>query len=46
MVDCVDREGNVVVKGTVLRVIKPKKYDATVVITVEIPHEYIKTGAA
>ena len=43
VVDCVDREGNVVVKGTVLRVIKPKKYDATVVITVEIPHEYIKT---
>ena len=26
-----------------IRVIKPKKYDATVVITVEIPHEYIKT---
>lgn len=41
-VDCVDREGNIVVKGKVLRIIKPPKYDATAVITVVIPIEYIK----
>ena len=42
-VDCVDRAGNTVVKGKVIRIIKPPKYDATAVITVEVPTEYIKT---
>jgi Fe-S-cluster-containing hydrogenase component 2 len=42
-VDCVDREGNTVVKGKVLRIIKPPKYDATVVITVKVPIEYLRT---
>ncbi|AEE91734.1 4Fe-4S ferredoxin iron-sulfur binding domain-containing protein [Tepidanaerobacter acetatoxydans Re1] len=40
-VDCVDREGSAVVKGKVLRIIKSPKYDATAVITVEVPAEYI-----
>lgn len=42
-VDCVDREGNAVAKGKVLRMVKPPKYDATAVITVEIPAEYLET---
>jgi Fe-S-cluster-containing hydrogenase component 2 len=41
--DCVDREGNMVVKGKVLRIVKPPKYDATAVITVEVPMEHLKT---
>ena len=41
-VDCVDREGNMVVQGKVLKIINPPKYDATVVITVEVPMEHIK----
>lgn len=41
-VDCVDREGNMVVQGKVLRIINPPKYFATVVITVEVPMEHIK----
>jgi len=41
-VDCVDREGKPVAKGTVLRVVKSPKYDATAVVTIEIPMEYIK----
>lgn len=42
VVDCVDREGKLVVKGTVLRVVKSPRYDATAVVTVEVPMEYIK----
>ncbi len=42
-VDCVDRAGNTVVKGKIIRITKPPKYDATAVITVEVPTEYIKT---
>lgn len=41
-VDCVDRAGNFIVKGTVLRIVKPPKYDATAVITVEVPMNYMK----
>ncbi len=40
-VSCVDRAGRFVVKGRVLKVKNPKKYDATPVITVEIPKKYI-----
>lgn len=42
VVDCVDREGRVVTGGTVLRIAKSQKYDATAVITVQVPKEYIK----
>ncbi|WP_422446193.1 4Fe-4S binding protein [Thermoanaerobacterium sp. DL9XJH110] len=42
MVECVDREGRVVTGGAVLRVVKSKKYDATAVITVQVPVEFIK----
>lgn len=42
VVDCVDREGKLVVKGTVLRVVKSPRYDATAVLTVEVPMKYIK----
>lgn len=42
-VDCVDREGNPVTRGKVLRIIRPPKYDATAVITVEVPTKYLKT---
>jgi Fe-S-cluster-containing hydrogenase component 2 len=41
-VECVDREGRVVTGGTVLKVVKSKKYDATAVITVQVPMEFIK----
>ncbi|MDI3481946.1 MAG: hypothetical protein PWQ97_1601 [Tepidanaerobacteraceae bacterium] len=42
VVDCVDREGKTVTEGKVLRVVKSPKYDATAVVTVEVPMEYIK----
>ncbi|MCR4429914.1 MAG: 4Fe-4S binding protein [Tepidanaerobacteraceae bacterium] len=42
VVDCVDREGKAIVKGIVLKVVKSPKYDATAVVTVEVPMEYIK----
>jgi Fe-S-cluster-containing hydrogenase component 2 len=42
MVGCVDRAGNVVVEGKVLRVLKSPKFDATAVITVEVPMEYLQ----
>ena len=38
---CVDRAGNVIVDGKVLRVLKSPKFDATAVITVQVPMEYI-----
>ena len=41
VVECVDRKGNFVVKGKILRIVKPPKYDSTAVITVEIPLEYL-----
>lgn len=40
-VECVDRAGNIVVKGEVARTVKPPKYDATAVITVKVPKQYI-----
>lgn len=41
VVDCVDRRGTVVVEGTVVRIVKPPKYDATAVITVAVPKNYM-----
>ena len=38
---CVDRAGKQLTRGKVLRIIKSPKYDATAVITVEIPAEYL-----
>lgn len=41
VVDCVDRAGNFTVKGKILKVIKSPKYDATAVVTVQVPPEFI-----
>ncbi|NLZ52627.1 MAG: 4Fe-4S binding protein [Thermoanaerobacteraceae bacterium] len=41
IVDCVDRSGEIVTSGKVLRVIKSPKYDQTAVVTVEVDQEYI-----
>ncbi|MCF8012603.1 MAG: 4Fe-4S binding protein [Clostridiales bacterium] len=40
-VRCVNREGQFVVEGKVIQVKSPKKFDATVLLTVEIPREYL-----
>jgi len=40
-VDCVDRSGQVVTSGKVVRVVKSPKYDQTAVVTVEVDQEYI-----
>jgi Fe-S-cluster-containing hydrogenase component 2 len=42
-VDCVNRKGEVVTKGSVIRVTKPLKYDSTAVITVEVPYEFLSS---
>lgn len=40
-VDAVDRAGQVVCKGRIVRVLRPASYAGTAVICMAIPHEYI-----
>ena len=40
-VDAVDRAGQVVCKGRIVRVLRPALYAGTAVICMAIPHEYI-----
>lgn len=42
-VDATDRAGNVVCRGKILKVVMPKSFDRTHVVTVEVPVEYVET---
>lgn len=43
LVDAVDREGRVVCKGRILRILKPASYAGTAVICMAIPQDHINT---
>ena len=41
LVDAIDRNGNIVCEGKIVRVRNPKKYDHTTVVTFSIPKKYL-----
>lgn len=41
IVEAVDRKGKIVCKGEIIRVLNPKKYDRTPVVSIKVPKEQI-----